>query len=85
MIPHWWTACATRAALNPRPARSGPKAPSPALPWQLRHAVARGACLSQYAFPAAALPRGVSRSPALDEREGKQCKSWLFHGSSPRE
>jgi hypothetical protein len=43
------------------------------------------ACLSQYAFPAAAPPRGLSRSPALDERKGKQCKSWLFHGRSPRE
>src|SRR5215475_4391978 len=48
MIPQGWrTARITWATFNPRPARSGPKAPSALLPWQLRHAVALGAARSQ--------------------------------------
>src|SRR5262245_3899077 len=48
-----WRNCAT---FRPRPARSGPKAPSPLVPWQFLQAVALGATRSQYAFPAWALP-----------------------------
>src|SRR5215472_19053389 len=56
MTPQGWrTARNTCAALNPRPARSGPKPPSPAPPWQLRQSTFLGATLSQYAFPAAGL------------------------------
>ena len=35
------------ASLSPRPARSGPKAPSPDAPWQARQNVTRGASRSQ--------------------------------------
>src|SRR6516165_2260784 len=59
MMPQGWRAArSTWAALNPRPARSGPNPPSPLRPWQSLQSVNLGASLSQYAFPAAASPAG---------------------------
>src|ERR1700681_1120955 len=59
MTPQGWrTARSIWATLNPRPARSGPKPPSPLRPWQFLQSVALGAARSQDALPAAAWPAG---------------------------
>src|ERR1700690_3225886 len=63
MMPQGWRAARSIwAAFNPRPARSGPKPPSPLRPWQSLQSVNLGASLSQYAFPAAASPAGWAQA-----------------------
>src|SRR5258708_2884453 len=84
MTPHGWrTARNTWAALNPRPARSGPKPPSPAPPWQFLQSTFLGATRSQYAFPAAGLPAVWAETPLCASGRARQAEGQLFLGRRP--
>src|SRR5260370_32191844 len=84
MTPHGWrTARNTWAALNPRPARSGPKPPSPAPPWQFLQSTFLGATRSQYAFPAAGLPAVWAETPLCASGRASRAKAHLFLDDAP--
>src|SRR6266849_8292873 len=84
MMPHGWrTARNTCTAVNPRPARSGPKPPSPAPPWQFLQSTFRGATRSQYAFPAAGLPAVWAETPLCASGRASSAKASFFMDDVP--